>query len=241
MPAPQAPLRRKSEEIDRPAPGWWIEMSACEQPKPVTWQCDGPDCTSCAPTARCAARALDPADTLVGVIRMPLAERDGAARALPGHEETVAGLEAERQKVRGAEQAPQRARKRHTGGCRLREEKSRPEGGGGQAPREGGHGRQAVWGVGGRREGDGRPWRLPRLRRGAVQRNRRIHAALRARDRRHGEDAVHGQAEVLTASAKSSTRPGRRGWPPARATRQTTRYSWSGSTSRASHMGGPPS
>ena len=43
MPAPQATFRRKSR-VDRPAPGWWIEMSACEQPKPVAWQCGEPDC-----------------------------------------------------------------------------------------------------------------------------------------------------------------------------------------------------
>ena len=48
MPAPQAPFRRKSE-ADRSAPDWWIEMSACEQPRPVAWQCDGPDCAPAVP------------------------------------------------------------------------------------------------------------------------------------------------------------------------------------------------
>ena len=75
-----------------------IEMSACEQPKPVTRQCDGPGCASCAPVARCAARALDLADTLVGMVKTPLAERDEAARAARGHGEAAARLEAKRQK-----------------------------------------------------------------------------------------------------------------------------------------------
>ena len=73
-------------------------MSACEQPKPVTWQCDGPDCTSCAQVARCAARVLDLADTLVGIVKTLLAERDEVARAARIHEEAAARLEAERQK-----------------------------------------------------------------------------------------------------------------------------------------------
>ena len=69
-------------------------MSACEQPKPVTWQCDGPDCTSCAQVARCAARVLDLADTLVGMVKTLLAERDEVARAARRHEEAAARLEA---------------------------------------------------------------------------------------------------------------------------------------------------
>ena len=73
-------------------------MSACEQPKPVTRQCDGPDCASCAQVARCAARVLDLADALVGMVKTLLAERDEVARAAWTHEETVAGLEAERQR-----------------------------------------------------------------------------------------------------------------------------------------------
>ena len=73
-------------------------MSACEQPKPVTWQCDGPDCTSCAQVARCAARVLDLADTLVGMVKTLLAERDEVARAARMHEEAAARLEVERQK-----------------------------------------------------------------------------------------------------------------------------------------------
>ena len=73
-------------------------MSACEQPKPVTWQCDGPDCTSCAQVARCAARVLDLADTLVGMVKTLLAERDEVVRAARMHEEAAARLEAERQK-----------------------------------------------------------------------------------------------------------------------------------------------
>ena len=73
-------------------------MSACGQPKPVTWQCDGPDCTSCAQVARCAARVLDLADTLVGTVKTLLAERDEVARAARMHEEAAAKLEAERQK-----------------------------------------------------------------------------------------------------------------------------------------------
>ena len=73
-------------------------MSACEQPKHVTWQCDGPDCASCAPVARCAARVLDLADTLAGMVKTLLAERDEVARAARRHEEAAARLEAERQK-----------------------------------------------------------------------------------------------------------------------------------------------
>ena len=73
-------------------------MSACEQPKPVTWQCDEPDCAPCAQVARCAARVLDLADTLVGMVKTLLAERDKMVRAARMHEEAAAGLEAERQK-----------------------------------------------------------------------------------------------------------------------------------------------
>ena len=73
-------------------------MSACEQPKPVTRQCDGLDCTSCAQVARCAVRALDLADAFAGMVKTLLAQRDEMARALREHEKTVAGLEAERQK-----------------------------------------------------------------------------------------------------------------------------------------------
>ena len=73
-------------------------MSACEQPKPVTRQCDGPDCTSCAPLAGYAVRALDLADTLTGMVKTFLAERDEMARAARTHEEAAAGLEAERQR-----------------------------------------------------------------------------------------------------------------------------------------------
>ena len=70
-------------------------MSACEQPKPVTRQCDGPDC---APLTGYAVRALDLADTLAGMVKTLLAQRDEMARALREHEETVARLEAERQR-----------------------------------------------------------------------------------------------------------------------------------------------
>ena len=73
-------------------------MSACEQPKPVTWQCDGPDCTPCAQVARCAAKVLDLVDTLVGMVKTLLAERDEVERAVRMHEEAAARLEAERQK-----------------------------------------------------------------------------------------------------------------------------------------------
>ena len=73
-------------------------MSACEQPKPVTRQCDGPDCTPCAPLTGYAVRALDLADTLAGMVKTLLAQRDEMARALREHEETVARLEAERQR-----------------------------------------------------------------------------------------------------------------------------------------------
>ena len=73
-------------------------MSACEQPKPVTRQCDGPDCTSCAPLTGYAVRALDLADTLVGMVKTLLAERDEVARAARMHEEATARLGAERQK-----------------------------------------------------------------------------------------------------------------------------------------------
>ena len=73
-------------------------MSACEQPKPVTRQCDGPDCTSCAPLTGYAVRALDLADAFAGMAKTLLVQRDEMARALREHEETVAGLEAERQK-----------------------------------------------------------------------------------------------------------------------------------------------
>ena len=73
-------------------------MSACEQPKPVTQQCDGPDCTSCAPLTGYAVRALDLADTLAGMVKTLLAERDEVARAARTHEEAAARLEAERQR-----------------------------------------------------------------------------------------------------------------------------------------------
>ena len=53
---------------------------------------------SCAQVARCAARVLDLADTLVGTVKTFLAERDGVARAARMHEEAAARLEAERQK-----------------------------------------------------------------------------------------------------------------------------------------------
>ena len=118
-------------------------MSACEQPKPATRQCDGLDCTSCASLTGYAVRALDLADTFAGMVKTLLAQRDEMARALREHEETVAGLEAERQKYAEINRRLS-ARKRHTGGYRLREERVvRKEG---QAPGEGGHGKQAVWG-----------------------------------------------------------------------------------------------
>ena len=53
---------------------------------------------SCAPLTGYAVRALDLADTLAGVAKMLLAERDEAARAVRMHEEAAARLEAERQK-----------------------------------------------------------------------------------------------------------------------------------------------
>ena len=73
-------------------------MSTCEQPKPVTRQCGRSDCTSCAPLTGYAVRALDLADTLVGMVKTLLAERDEVARAARMHEEAAARLEAERQK-----------------------------------------------------------------------------------------------------------------------------------------------
>ena len=53
---------------------------------------------SCAPLAGYAVRALDIADTLVGMVKTLLAQRDEMARALREHEETATGLEAERQR-----------------------------------------------------------------------------------------------------------------------------------------------
>ena len=73
-------------------------MSACEQPKPVTRQCDGPDCTSCAPLAGYAVSALDLAGAFAGMAKTLLVQRDEMARALREHEEAAARLEAERQK-----------------------------------------------------------------------------------------------------------------------------------------------
>ena len=73
-------------------------MSACEQPKPVTRQCDGPDCTSCAPLTGYAVRALDLADAFASMAKTLLVQRDEMARALREHEEAAARLEAERQK-----------------------------------------------------------------------------------------------------------------------------------------------
>ena len=91
--------------------------------------------------ARCAARVLDLADTLVGMVKTLLAQRDEMARALREREETVAGLEAERQRYADLNRRLN-ARKRHTGGYRLRKERVvRKEG---QASGEGGHGKQAV-------------------------------------------------------------------------------------------------
>ena len=73
-------------------------MSDCEQPKPVTRQCDGPDCMSCAPLTGYAVRVLDLADTLAGMVKTLLAKRDEMTRAARMHEEAAARLEAERQK-----------------------------------------------------------------------------------------------------------------------------------------------
>ena len=119
-------------------------MSACEQPKLVTRQCDGPDCTSCAPLTGYAVRALDLADAFAGMVKTLLVQRDEMARALREHEEAAARLEAERQKytesTAGLEAERQkyaelnrRSTRAQTAYGRLQpaRRKSRPEGGAG--------------------------------------------------------------------------------------------------------------
>ncbi len=90
-------------------------MSTCEQPKPVTRQCDGPDCTSCAPLTGYTVRALDLADAFAGMAKTLLVQRDEMARALREHEEAAARLEAERQKYAESTAGLEAERQRYAG------------------------------------------------------------------------------------------------------------------------------
>ena len=91
--------------------------------------------------ARCAVRVLDLADTLVGMIKTLLAERDKVARAARRHEEVAARFEAERQKYA---ELNRRLNTRANGIQSVTACEKKESSGKRGRPRGKGHGKQAV-------------------------------------------------------------------------------------------------